>query len=637
MIQVLHISAECYPAAKTGGLADVVGSLPKYQTAAGMLSAAVIPKYALKWINGREWVTVYGGAVRVDWRTIGFSVQQEKNNTLGFPFFVVDIPGLYDRPGIYNDPSGAPYSDEVERYIVFQQAVLQWLLSFPAQDRPLVLHCHDHHTALIPFMVKHCPPYQSLGNIPTVFTIHNGQYQGMFSWKSRHLLPYFDAWFGGLLEWNHAINPMASALRCAWAVTTVSESYLYELHESSMGLESLFREEWRKQWGIINGIDAEVWDPRTDPAIQFQLEGDEMQTFKQKNKQILCEWFNLPIDRPIISFIGRMVGEKGSDLLPTAYRNYLHAGGKASFIVLGTGETWTQNQFRSMAYEYAGQVSAVIDYNEALAHQIYAGSDFLIMPSRVEPCGLNQLYAMRYGTIPIVRSVGGLKDTVPDITTPDGTGRGIRFDHVTLDDIGYAIHRASSMWRNDPATVAHLRHRIMALDFSWEGVIEKYQNVYRSIGAPVGKPVVAPAPAIKASQTPDVKVPVAKAPKKAPAPVATTAPAPPTAPVAEVKTPVAKTPTKAPAPVVTTAPAPPTAPVAEVKTPAVKTPKKATAPVATTASAPPTAPVAEVKTPVAKTPTKITKPVKTDPPAIAPTAKTPVVLPKTPAPKTPKK
>ncbi len=505
MIQVLHISAECYPAAKTGGLGDVVGSLPKYMTQAGVLSAAVIPKYSLKWIQGREWITVYSGAIRSDWRTIHFSVQQEKSNALGFPFFVVDIPGLYDRPGIYNDPGGWAYGDEIERYLVFQQAVLQWVISFPEQERPRVLHCHDHHTGLIPFMTKFSPDFRPLSETPTVFTIHNGQYQGAFSWKNHNLLPYYDAWARSYLDWNGAVNPMASAIKCAWAVTTVSESYLYELHENSLGLEPLFRLEWQKQWGIINGIDAQVWDPATDAALQFRLEEDsqqskvkgqgsivnsqqsiDIQSFKQKNKRVLCEWFGLPEHLPMVSFIGRMVGEKGSDLLPDAYRTYINAGGSATFLVLGTGEAWTQNEFRAMSHQYPGRVNAVIDYNEALAHQIYAGSDFLIMPSRVEPCGLNQMYAMRYGTIPIVRSIGGLKDTVPDIAEPDGTGRGIRFDQVTVSDIGHAIHRGAAMWHNEPGIVALLRKRIMAVDFSWENTVGRYFSVYQQIGARVG-------------------------------------------------------------------------------------------------------------------------------------------------------
>jgi starch synthase len=460
---------------------------------AGVLSGAVIPKYALKWIHGREWVTVYSGAVRSDWRTIPFTVQQEKSNALGFPFFVVDIPGLYDRPGIYNDPDGRPYGDEVERYLVFQQAVLQWVISFPEKERPRVLHCHDHHTGLIPWMAKYSPDFWPLANTATVFTIHNGQYQGAFSWRNDNLLPYHYGGARGFLDWNGAINPMASAIKCAWAVTTVSESYLYELHESSLGLETLFRAEWHKQWGIVNGIDTQVWDPATDVALQHRLEpaktpaaqAKQIQAFKNKNKQVLCEWFGLHEHLPLVSFIGRMVSEKGSDLLPDAIRQHIHAGGSANFLVLGTGETWTQNQFRSLAHQYPGRVNAVIDYNEALAHQIYAGSDFLIMPSRVEPCGLNQMYAMRYGTIPIVRSVGGLKDTVPDIAAPDGTGRGIRFDHFSLSDIGYAIHRGEAMWHNEPGIVAAIRQRIMAVDFSWENTVGRYFGVYQRIGAGV--------------------------------------------------------------------------------------------------------------------------------------------------------
>lgn len=487
MIQALHISAECYPAAKTGGLGDVVGSLPKYMTRAGVLSAAVIPKYGLKWINGRQWETTFQGAVRSDWRTIPFSVQREQSDDLGYPLFVVDIPGLYDRPGIYNDPGGWSYGDETERYLVFQQAVLCWLCSFPEETRPRVLHCHDHHTGLIPFMVKYCPEYRALEHIPTIFTIHNGQYQGAFSWRNNHLLPFYYEGARGFLDWNGAVNPMASAVRCAWAVTTVSKSYLYELHQSSMGLEPLFRSEWHKQYGIINGIDAHLWDPETDSSIQYRLNRQEgrqgIRDFKKANKKILCDWFKLPEDQPLISFIGRMVGEKGSDMLPDAYRNYIHAGGSGSFLVLGTGEVWTQNQFREMTWQYLGRVNAVIDYNEGLAHQIYAGSDFLIMPSRVEPCGLNQMYAMRYGTIPIVRSVGGLKDTVPDIAEPDGSGRGIRFDQFSLDDIGYAIHRAAAMWHNEPGITEALRERIMSIDFSWEHAVREYFSVYTRTGA----------------------------------------------------------------------------------------------------------------------------------------------------------
>ncbi len=484
MIQVLHVSAECYPAAKTGGLGDVVGSLPKYLCSAGILSAAIIPKYSTKWIGNQHWTEVYAGSVRVEWWHRAFTVQQLTGNPLGYPLFVVDIPGLFDRPGIYNEAGGRPYGDEIERSIVFQQAVLQWLMSFEWFERPRVVHCHDHHTGMIPWMMKHCPEFEQLAPIPTIFTIHNGQYQGAFSMKNIRLLPYFKEWAGGLFEWNSTVNPMACAIKCAWAVSTVSQSYLYELHESSLGLESLLRQEWQKEWGILNGIDAEVWNPATDPMIAHRFDGD-IAMFKRRNKAVICEWFGLSHSAPLVAFIGRIVHEKGTDILPDAFKQILHHDHATCFLVLGSGEHHTENQFREMNWHYGGKFNSVLEYNEALSHQIYAGADFLIMPSRVEPCGLNQFYSMRYGTIPIVRSIGGLKDTVPDIAEPGGVGRGIRFDQFSVADCAHAIHRAISMFHLNRDIVAGLRERIMGMDFSWEKTIESYLRMYRSVGADV--------------------------------------------------------------------------------------------------------------------------------------------------------
>ena len=202
MLKILHISAECYPAAKTGGLGDVVGSLPKYMGKAGALTGAVIPKYATKWINARAWTTVFGGSVRVgDW-WCAFRVQQEATGSLGFPLFVVEVPGLFDRAEIYG------HGDEVERLLVFQQAVIKWVQSFP--EKPRLLHCHDHHAGLLPWMLKACPEYRDLADMPTVFTIHNGNYQGGFSWKNAQKLPYFDADKRWMIDWQGIINPMAA-------------------------------------------------------------------------------------------------------------------------------------------------------------------------------------------------------------------------------------------------------------------------------------------------------------------------------------------------------------------------------------------------------------------------------------------
>ena len=477
-MKVLHISAECYPAAKAGGLGDVVGALPKYLSQAGVSAGVVIPKYSLRWINEHQFMPVYQGAVRLHNSYIPFAIEQEVHNTLGFPFFVVNIPGLFDRPGIYADPSGWGYGDEVERYLCFQQAVLQWIVNSPG--RPAILHCHDHHTGLIPFMIKYCPEYQSLSNLPTVFTIHNGMYHGAFSWSKLYLMPFFIAEARGLLDWADTICPLATGIKCAWRVTTVSPSYLEELKYSSNGMEWLFQHEQHKSLGIINGIDAQVWDPRNDSYIAKNLD-EGIAAYKTANKRALLQRFRVDAGLPIITFIGRLVGEKGADLLPDLFASVLQSGMRVNFVVLGTGEARVMDAFRQMRHHFQGRFDASLEYNEGLAHQLYAGSDFLIMPSRVEPCGLNQLYAMRYGTLPIVRSIGGLKDTVPDIGEPDGSGRGIRFNNFDLNDGQVAIYRAADLYFNHRDSFERIRQKIMQIDFSWEKSAQTYIEMYEQM------------------------------------------------------------------------------------------------------------------------------------------------------------
>ncbi|MEL6865194.1 MAG: glycogen/starch synthase, partial [Bacteroidota bacterium] len=475
-MKVLHISAECYPAAKAGGLGDVVGALPKYLSKVDMHTGVILPKYDLKWIRQQSFETVFRGVVRIHDRYYPFAIEREQSDVLGFPFYVANIPGKFDRPGIYADPGGYGYGDEVERYLSFQQAVLLWVVQM--ENKPEVLHCHDHHTGLVPFMVKHCFEFNSLSNIPTVFTIHNGAYHGAFGWNDRHLLPFFDANASGLLDWNNSINPLAAAIKCCWKLTTVSQSYLMELQGDSNGLEWLLRNEAPKSIGILNGIDVQVWDPKTDPYLSKPLKRSLPQ-FKTANKKVLCERFNIDPDLPLISFIGRLVGEKGADLIPSAIAQFFRDGHRASFIILGTGEPRLHHRFGQMTQEYPGLFDAALEYNEGLAHQIYAGSDFLMMPSRVEPCGLNQMYAMRYGTIPIVRSIGGLIDTIIDIGNKE-QGRGIRFDYFSVMDAAWALYRAKELYE-DQAYFKAIRKRIVQLDFSWERSAGEYVDIYEEL------------------------------------------------------------------------------------------------------------------------------------------------------------
>lgn len=476
-MKVLHISAECYPAAKAGGLGDVVGALPKYLNQMGVSTGAIIPKYRLQWLEEQPFQPVYQGVVRLHNWHLPFTIQQLAGENLGFPFFVADIPGLFDRPGIYADPGGHAFGDEVERYLGFQQAVLQWIANSPGQ--PALLHCHDHHTGLIPFMVKHCPEYQSLQSLPTVFTIHNGAYHGNYGWDKMYLLPFFDADARGLLDWSNSINPLATGIKCAWRVTTVSPSYLEELRQDSNGMEALLQHERHKCLGIINGIDTQVWSPEEDPYLPVLLR-DGLDAFKQANKQALGQHFRLDLELPLITFIGRLVGEKGADLLPDLIDRVLKSGMQVAFAVLGTGQHWIHDAFTHLAQHYHGRFDVALEYNEGLAHQLYAGTDFLMMPSRVEPCGLNQMYAMRYGSLPIVRSVGGLKDTVPDIGAPNKTGRGIRFTQFNLDDGHIAIYRAVELYHNRPV-FEEVRQRVTAVDFSWERSAADYLAMYNQM------------------------------------------------------------------------------------------------------------------------------------------------------------
>ena len=478
-MNVLHISAECYPAAKAGGLGDVAGALPKYLNKAGLNASVIIPKYQTKWIVAQSFDVVYSGSIRIHHQYYPFTIERLKSDTLGFPFFVANIPGKFDRPGIYADSNGGNYEDDVERWISFQQAALQWAQQL--EEQPDVLHCHDHHTGLVPFMVKHCYEYQGLKDTPTIFTIHNGVYHGSFSWDQMYLLPFFDINARGLLDWGSAINPLATAIKCCWRLTTVSPSYMEELRNRSNGLEGLLRSEQAKSVGILNGIDLQVWNPATDPYLEHQLEED-LASYKAANKAALCERFGLDPDLPLITFIGRLVGEKGADLIPDAVYQFFNYGHKAAFIILGTGEPYLHYRFNQMR-EQLPSFNASLEYNEGLAHQLYAGADFLLMPSRVEPCGLNQMYALRYGTVPIVRSVGGLIDSIVDVDQGE-EGSGIRFDGFSVEEAVWALYRAVQLY-GDKERFEEIQQHILTVDFSWERSAKTYESIYASLQRPV--------------------------------------------------------------------------------------------------------------------------------------------------------
>ncbi len=479
-MNVLHISAECYPAAKAGGLGDVVGALPKYSEAQKVSVGVVIPKYQTEWLVNHKFTPIYRGTFRIHKSYHSFTIEREKDNTLGFPLFVVNLPQMFDRTGIYNDVSGQGYPDNMERFLAFDLAVLQWLANSPSQ--PDLLHCHDHPTGFIPFLVKHAPGYRNLEHIPTLFTIHNAAYHGDFGWEEFYKLPWFDEDARGILDWEDRINPMAIGIKSAWRISTVSETYLEEMkHHSANGLEWLIHHEQHKAVGILNGIDAKVWDPKTDEFIEYHLEGTDIDTFKENNKAVIREKFGFDNDFPIVIFIGSLIPEKGADLLPDLIKKVIASGMKINMVVLGKGDRELMVNLCHLQQRFSGQIGVKLTYDEELAHQLYAGSDFLFMPSRVEPCGMNQMFAMRYGTIPIVRSVGGLKDSVPDIDQDKEEGRGVRFDGFSVEAGYAAIYRALNAYFFQPEKFEALRKKVMAADFSWNNSAKQYTQLYKEL------------------------------------------------------------------------------------------------------------------------------------------------------------
>lgn len=467
-MEIIHFSAECYPVAKVGGLGDVVGALPKYQNKIGHLAKVVMPAYDNKFLAENDFEGVYDGWVELGTRNFQVRILREKTNKLGFDLYLVHIPGLLNRSNVYG------YTDDIERFLAFQIASLDWISQW--EHKPDVIHCHDYHTGLIPFMASNCARFWKLNSIPTALTIHNAQYQGQFGWDKLHLLPVFDLRNSGKLEWDSAINPLASAIKCAWRISTVSPSYMEEISHKANGLENLLQRERSKSQGILNGIDNEVWNPEMDPMLAKNFNVRTVEAGKKANKQALCDVFNLDPAKPLFTFIGRLVGEKGADLLPEMFDNVLMQSQRGiNILVLGSGEKVVEEQLERLKEKYHGNYNTYIGYHEQLSHQIYAGADFLLMPSRVEPCGLNQMYALRYGTIPIVRRIGGLKDTVTDIG--DG-GFGICHDQASVRDVEHAIGRAYQLYQQTKE-IKDIRKFIMKLDHSWDRSAQEYINFYQ--------------------------------------------------------------------------------------------------------------------------------------------------------------
>ncbi len=487
-LNVLFISSEVEPFAKTGGLADVSGALPQTVRHFDHEIRIMMPRYGS--INERkaklhEMIRMKEIGIPVGKKEYLASVKSSflPANHDKVQVYFLDNQALFGRSGLYVHPdSNKDYADNDERFVFFCRGVLEALKRLGWQ--PDIIHCNDWPTGLVPAYLKTLyredPFYR---DTRTVFTIHNMAYQGVFPKSSfpKTLLPP-DLLSDDGIEAYGNINFLKSGLVYADAVTTVSERYAKEIGSSAefgCGLEDVVSRRKHDLTGILNGIDYSVWDPQVDEYIPQRYDQRTIDR-KVENKQFLCAQLGLPFSEktPLIGIISRLASQKGFDLIGDIIDDI--AALDLQLVVLGTGEKQFHVLFEKAARRYPRKIAAQLTFNNELAHLIEAGSDMFLMPSRYEPCGLNQMYSLRYGTVPIVRATGGLDDTIEDYSPTSGTGTGFKFSQYSSRELLKTIHRAVRAFENQ----THWRRLMkngMSKDYSWESSAKKYIQLYRSL------------------------------------------------------------------------------------------------------------------------------------------------------------
>ena len=478
-MKILFAASECVPFAKTGGLADVVGALPKQIKKAGEDIRVIMPLYSVidqKWRDQMEHVVFF--YINLGWRRQYVGI--EKLTYDGITFYFVDNKQYFQRNYIYGLGG-----DEGERYTYFCRAVLEAL---PQIDFvPDVLHCHDWQTGLMPMLLnaqyRHLEPYK---DIKTVYTIHNLQYQGVFAISEiEELISLGDwAYTSDNLEFYGMCSMMKGGIVAADRITTVSPTYSQEIQTAYYGerLDGLLRSRVNKLSGILNGIDTDEYNPETDPLIAANYTADTILQGKAANKAALQQEMGLKVDPnvPLIGMVGRLSGQKGLDLVERVLGEIMATG--AQLVVLGMGENKYVDLFSWAQWKYPGQMAACFQMNHALAHKIYAGADMFLMPSMFEPCGLSQLISLRYGTLPIVRETGGLRDTVLSYNEYTGEGNGFTFLNYNAHDMLHVIERAVRVFREQKEAVWDmLARRAMSGSYGWDKSAKNYLDLYYEV------------------------------------------------------------------------------------------------------------------------------------------------------------
>jgi len=483
-MRVLHVGAEVFPLVKTGGLADVLGALPQALIAQGAdvrLLLPGLPAFADAVLHQKtvfEFGPLFGAArIRLRLGQMPYS---------HVPAYVIDAPYLYRRDGSpYQASDGSEWSDNLQRF-----ALLGWIGARLAAGEldpewtPDVMHAHDWHAAMGCAYVAAHPPTRAA----TVYTVHNLAFQGLFPHADFRLLDLpsrFMAHTG--LEFHGQLSFMKAGLKYAKRVTTVSPTYAREIatHEFGVGLDGVIRGRGNEVSGVLNGVDGQVWNPAADNALPAHYSAAQM-AGKARCKQALQRELGLAEkpDVPLFGVVSRLTSQKGLDLVLGAVPGLVQRGGQLA--LQGSGEPGIEAAFREAGKAQPQQVAVRIGYDEAFAHRLIAGADAILVPSRFEPCGLTQMYGLRYGTLPIVRRVGGLADTVVDASAENlraDRATGFVFDAASVSALDAALQRAGDVFTKERSTWEQLQRLAMAQDFSWRGAAAQYLELYRSITA----------------------------------------------------------------------------------------------------------------------------------------------------------
>ncbi len=474
-MKILFVASEAGPFVRSGGLGDVAGALPKALNKLGNDCRVIIPFYKteIKRDFSDKFRYIASTYVDLSWRKQYCGVYEATYD--GVTYYFIDNEYYFNRSGLYG------HFDDGERFAFFSKAVLECL---PLIDfYPDVLHANDWHTALTPVFLdvfyRYNDEYRS---IKSVYTIHNIEFQGKYGDGLIQDMLGLPDWARDLVMNDNCVNYMKGGIETAHAVTTVSETYAGEILDPfySYGLDSILSQRSYKLHGVVNGIDTKLYDPKKDKKLFINYNRKDWKEGKAKNKQALCEMVNLPYneERPLIAMVTRLTEQKGLDLVSAVIDDVMRAD--VQVVVLGTGDWKYENMIKSVEARYPNKFRAILTFSSDLASKLYSASDIFLMPSKFEPCGLSQLIAMRYGSIPVVRETGGLKDTVPAYNPETGKGKGFTFKTYNAYDMLDAIWRAYACY-HDKANWDKVVDNAMAGDFSWDVSAKKYMDIFENL------------------------------------------------------------------------------------------------------------------------------------------------------------